>query len=244
MSKAGPPPVWKLTPLGRSLVDFDVMLRSPEHGPFFRSLETIEGLHGQLTRLHRRVNALYLLTFFGALLVLSGPLPQGTKIAAFGVEAPLAMLPQQVIALLTAGLFGYYSSQFLSVVILTQMSRKILQAGGRESWQFFAARFDATGLWSVLITPKLVGYRSPKRDIGFALLIIVMTFAISFTHAVIVVLAMVLAFIAALQTGSVLLMIFGGLSVAIASVSLLAVLVSVMLPMPYRLERPAAAAES
>jgi hypothetical protein len=168
------------------------------------------------------------------LIVLSGPLPKDARFSAFGVEAPLAVLPQQVIAVVTAVLFSQYATLFLSLNILTVMLRKILEKEGHESWQFFAAPFDAGTLWSVLITPKSVGYRSSKREIVLALLVIVVAFATVLAHAVILVAAMGVALLSAIHTHSRFLIFLGGAAFAISTVALLAFLVSVLLPMPYR----------
>lgn len=236
-----PDPVWRITPLARSLLDFQIMLDSPQHGPFFRNVETIKSLHEEKKRLESQINVLYILTFIGSLIVMSGPLPKDAKFSVFGFEAPLAIFPQQVVAMLTAGLFGYYCTLFFSLIIVQQMAQRILISEGRESWQFFAARFDASSVWSVLVSPKHVGYRSPRREIVFALVIVLVALAIVFAHALIMIMAMILAFLAALQTGSILLIFLGSASLVIAIVSTLAVLVGVLMPMPYRLDAEALA---
>lgn len=212
------------------------MLNSPQYGEYLQSMENIASIFSEQKRLETRINIVYVLTFLGALLVMSGPLPKDTKFGAFGVEAPLAVLPQQAIAVLTAGVFGYYCTQFLSLMITSQMILRIFRKQRAESWQFLAARFDVGGIWSVLITPKFIGYASPKREFIFSLAVILMALSVVAAHAMIVNFAMVIAFRGALHTPSRLLIFFGGASLVITAVSTLAVLVALLLPMPYRLK--------
>lgn len=229
-----PPEVMKLSPISRSLIDFDIMLASAEHAPFFRNVETIEGLQQEVKRVQSRANIIYVLTFIGALVVMSGPLPEDARFSAFGVEAPLAILPQQVIAVMTGALFAFYCTQFLSLIVVGQMIQRILQKEGHESWQFFAARFDASSLWAVLITPKLVGYRSPRREMALSVAVILVAFGSVFAHAIIVNIAMGFAFLAALGTKSWLLIFFGGMALAMSTVSTTAVIAALLIKMPYR----------
>jgi len=75
---------------------------------------------------------------------LSGPLPDGAKISAFGIEAPLGVIPQQVIAVLMAVTYGMFGTHFVSFLLLTSMNGRILREEGGEAWHFFVARFDAS----------------------------------------------------------------------------------------------------
>lgn len=219
------------------MADFEIMLESKLHGPFFRNVDSIEKMHGEAKRIERVLNVLYLLTFLGALVVLAGPLPEGAKFSAFGVEAPISALPQQVLALLTAALFGYYGAAFASMIVLTQMLRRVLIAEGHESWQFFAAPFNGSQLWSVATTPKQIGYRSPRREILLSALILLVALGIVAAHACVIVFATVVAAWSAVQSGSVVLSIIGVVSAVTAGTVLLGLLALIAFRMPYRLER-------
>jgi hypothetical protein len=110
-----PDPVWKLSMLSRAMLDFNIMLNAEGPAPFFRNLETMKDLHEEQKRLALKINIFYAVTFIGALLVLSGPLPTEAKISAFGIEAPLGALPQQVIAVMMAvaySIFGTHPSKY------------------------------------------------------------------------------------------------------------------------------------
>ena len=230
-----PPHELKVTPFSRALLELEILLDSPNYGPFFRSVETLSGMFEEQKRLSKRISLLYFGTFIGACVILLGPLPEGLKMNFWGVEAPISLIPQQLIALMTAVAFGQYAVLFASLLMLGQMTERILRREGAESWQFFAARFDATILWVSPLIPKQVGYSSPKRHIAVALLIMTTMVASLIAHAATVCTSMVLAAWSAWKSGSVLLIVIGGGSTLISAASFITLVSLVLVRMPFRI---------
>jgi hypothetical protein len=230
-----PDPVWKLSMLSRAMLDFNIMLNAEGPAPFFRNLETMKDLHEEQKRLALKINIFYAVTFIGALLVLSGPLPTEAKISAFGIEAPLGALPQQVIAVMMAVAYSIFGTLFASFLILANMNGKILQAEGWEGWHFFGARFDASTLWATLITPRKIGYASPKRHLWIALAIFLVSSLAVIAHAFVVLTASIIALWIAIETGAWLLAVFGGIASLIVSVTIISVGLAIALPLPFRI---------
>tara|TARA_R110001599_G_scaffold755_8_gene3660 strand:+ start:193 stop:942 length:750 start_codon:yes stop_codon:yes gene_type:complete len=231
-----PPSIWKLSVFRRSIFDFDIILNSQDHGPFFRSIDTINDLLQEQKSIGYKLNILYFITFVGALLVLSGPLPPDTKIAAFGVEAPIGFFPQQVIAVMMAVAFSFYGTQFVSLSALTQMNAMILSKEGREIWQFFAARFDASLLWSAMMTPRAIGYKSPRRHYVISISIICMSFLTVFAHAVVIITASFVALRTAVAEANWVLIMFGGLSLMICVATVFLFILMFTWKIPFRLD--------
>ena len=140
-------------------------------------------------RLTDRLNIFYAVTFIGALLVLSGPLPSDAKISAFGFETPLGVLPQQIIAVMTAVAYSMYGSNFASLLLITQMIARVLRKEEPEGWHFIGARYDGSTLWATLLTPRRVGYASPKRHFAIAILILLVSSLAVLTHSFVVLVA-------------------------------------------------------
>jgi hypothetical protein len=233
-----PDPEWKLTTLSRALVDFDILLTSQVHGPFFRSIETITGLFEEQKRLTARINTLYLATFAAACAVLSGPLPNGAKVSVLGIEAPVSIVPQQVIAVVMAVAYGMFASLFASLIILTQMISKILMKEGSEAWQFFSGRFDASGLWGVLILPRYIGYQSPKRHLALGLAILMVAVLSVSAHALVITVATVFALFSAWENGAWYLIAFAAAAAAICMTSIFSLVAMIGLRLPFRLGSP------
>ena len=229
-----PAPVWKLSMLARALVDFDIMLESENTAPFFRNLETIKDLHQEQRRLTDRLNIFYAVTFIGALLVLSGPLPSDAKISAFGFETPLGVLPQQIIAVMTAVAYSMYGSNFASLLLITQMIARVLRKEEPEGWHFIGARYDGSTLWATLLTPRRVGYASPKRHFAIAILILLVSSLAVLKHSFVVLVAAALAFWSALEKDAWLLAAFGGLALIIVAMTTITLLLAVALRLPFR----------
>jgi hypothetical protein len=229
-----PDPIWKLTVFNRSMVDFDGLLASEKHGPFFRSIETIQGMLKERQRLGRVMNIAYLVSFLGACIVLSGSVLTSAKISVLGVEAPLSLLPAQVIAVLIASVYGFFATQFASYLVLSHMIQRVLAKEGWPSWQFFEARFDATALWAVLTTPKVIGYRSPKRVIVLSVAIFLLSAMMVAAHGMVVLISAISAMMSAWHSGSVVLIALGFASVATTCLSLIGLVAMSLLPVPFR----------
>jgi hypothetical protein len=216
------------------MVDYDGLLSNARFAPFFRNIDSIEGMIKERQRLGRVMNIAYLFSFLGACIVLSGSSLTSAKITVLGVEAPLSLLPAQVISVLVASVYGFFATQFASYLILAQMIQKTLAKEGWPSWQFFEARFDATALWGVLLTPKTVGYRSPKRAILLSLSIFLLSAMMVAAHGVVVTISTISALISACHTGSVVLIALGLVSVATTTLSLIGLIAMSLLPIPFR----------
>jgi hypothetical protein len=234
-----PPEQWKLTPLSRSLVDLDHMLDSDSHASFFRSVETLSGLYEEQKRIAARINTLYLLTFLGALVVLSGPLPEGAKLSLMGVEASVKIIPQQIVSVLMAVAYSMFATLFISMLILAQMIDRILKKETQDSWGFIGARFDASTLYAVLIQPKTVGYQSPRRHLvmGFGLAIVAVLSVCA--HSFVVVTAAIVALISAWHSGIWYLVVFAGMAAIICLVSIVSLISMIAMPLPFRLSKHA-----
>jgi hypothetical protein len=239
-----PPAEWKLTALNRALIDFELLLNPDRHGNFFRSVETIEGLYNEQKRLQQKMMSLQLITFFGACLVLLGPLPPGAKFSMLGLEAPISIIPQQILALVTAGAYSMFMTLFASTVVLTQMLRLILEKESIDAWQFFSGRFDASTLWAALIAPKIVGYKSPKRHVIAASVILIVSALTMLAHAIVVATSSVLALWSAWNSTNWFLIIVGAFSAGITIFSLVALVFLVGFKLPYRIQEDEVANET
>jgi hypothetical protein len=180
-------------------------------------------------------NVAYIVTFIGAIFILSDRMPTGAKISLFGVEGGAGALPQQIIAVMIATMFGLYATVMMSAMIVNGMLATILKRVGGESWGFWLARFDAAQLWIVAIDRKRVGYVSPRRHLVFAALIWLVVFGIVFLHAAVVLTAVAFSFWRSQATHSVLLIVFGGAAVSVVAVSILAIFAGLLWKIPYRL---------
>ena len=229
-----PPSEMKTTPLSRAMAELEILIDSRKYAPFFRNVDTISGLFEEQKRLTKKAQLLYFLTFAGACLILLGPLPSGLRLSLAGVEAPVSLIPQQLIALITAVAFGQYAVLFGSMLALGQMTERILRREGAETWQFFAARFDASTLWAAALLPKQIGYRSPKRHVAIALLIVLVIFASLLAHSLTVCASTAFALWSAWKSGSWILILVALAAVAISLVSFLSVLCLFVLRMPFR----------
>ena len=235
MDNDDPPQELRLTPLSRALVELDILIDSPTYAPFFRSVDTLSGLFEEQKRLTRKLQLLYFTTFLGACLILLGPLPEGLKISLWGMEAPISLIPQQLVGLITAVAYGQYAVLFGSMIVLGQMTQRILQREGAESWQFFAARFDSTLLWASPLIPKHIGYSSPKRHIAVAAMAVLVIFGSVLAHSITSCASTALAWWAAWKSGSAIMILIGSAAAIISVVSFLTMLCMVALRMPFRL---------
>jgi hypothetical protein len=229
------PAEWKITALSRAMADFDYLLNSERHGPFFRGIETIAGLFEEQKRLADRINTLYLLTFAGACLVFLGPLPDDAKLSVFGIEASLSLIPQQIFAVVTAVAYSMFATSFASLMVLSQMTSKILQKEDQDGWQFFAGRFDASNLWATMIMPKTIGYKSPKRHLIATIAIIAASFLSVLAHALVVGTAAGIALISAIKTAPWYFVVFAGFSSAITAVSIVSLFALFGWRLPFRI---------
>jgi hypothetical protein len=226
----------KLSALGRAIFDFELMLDGQNHSAFFRNIETLQGLSDEQKRLTKTINVLYLFTFAGSCFILLEPTLKNAEFSFMGIEASVSIVPQQIIALVTAIAYSMFATHFASLMLLMQMIGKILQREGHEAWHFFAARFNATNLWAALITPRTIGYRSPKRHwlaaIGIPLVSVLSVFA----HSVVVTTATALATWTAWNSGPWYLIVFAVFSTMITGVSIISLILLVGLRMPFRLD--------
>lgn len=189
--------IWRLTPISRSLVDFDAMVENPPHAGFFRDKETIKAMHEEQKRLSKMLSVAYLITAALAFFMLFATPKTSAKMSFFGIEASLNSLSQQVLAVFLSGVFGYYTTLFLSFIVLTQMIGRILALENKESWVFLGAPFDATGLWGALLVPKRIGYSSPKRLLLSAGLVVMVPILTVMAHALVVGSALAFALVSA-----------------------------------------------
>ena len=229
-----PPPIWRLTVLERSAFDFQHLLDIERFSAFFRNMETIEGLLSEQKALSKSVNILYLLTFAGACLVIAGPIGAGARVSLFGVEAPISAIPTQVLALVTAAIYGLFATQFMSLFLLSLMCQAILVKEGSPHWPFFAARFNASNLWAVLIAPRTQGYGSPKRHKFLAWAVLAIAGLTIAAHSIVVAVSSALAFQRALESRNWVLVVFASLAVAITLVSFGALVAAVFWKLPFR----------
>lgn len=223
-----------LTPLRRSMIDFELMLDSESHGNFFRSVETIEALFSESKALQKKLQWLYFGSFIGAILILSGPLPDGLNWSFGGASLSLAILPQQLIALATAVAYGMYITHFGSFIILSQMVQMILLREGSESWHYFSARFDSSTLWAAPLMPKTIGYRSPRRHTVVSVILALIPLLSVSLHSITIVGAIGLSTYEAFQSSNWLLYFAGAMSAVVALASALGLVGLMFVKMPFR----------
>jgi len=191
-------------------------------------------MHEEQKRLSRSMNIVYLITGLLAFFILLGNQVHDAKISAFGLEAPLDLLPQQVLAVFMAGIFGLYVTQFLSFAMLSMTIAKVLSMERQDSWQFLAAPFDASTLWATVIGPKTVGYRSPKRAHVLTVLIFLVAGGTVLSHAVIVLLAAGTAAWHAWISGGLVSIALGIMASAIVAASIIGLAATALWRIPYR----------
>jgi hypothetical protein len=226
----------KLSALGRAVFDFELMLDGEAHSAFFRNIETLQGLCDEQKRLTKAINLLYLVTFAGSCFILLEPTLKTAKLSFMGIEASVSIVPQQIIALVTAIAYSMFATHFASLMLLSQMIGKILAREGHEAWHFFAARFDASNLWAALIMPRTIGYKSPKRHWVAAIGIMLVSVLSVFAHSVVVATATVLATWTAWNSGPWYLMVFAIFSAIITGVSITSLILLIGLRLPFRFD--------
>lgn len=225
----------KMTVVSRAMLDFEVMASGQELSDYFRSLEVLKGLSSERQRLSKMLNIFYLVTGALAVLVLAGPSANAVKISFLGIEAPANVLPTQAIAVLMAGVFGFYATQFLSFTLLSLMMARTLTFHRLEGGEFVAAPYDAAALWGTLLTPRVVGYRSPRRVWALSLLILFVSSATVLAHALLILGASWWALKLAWQHGGLLPILLGAGSVSIVSVTVIATIAALAWRVPFQM---------
>lgn len=239
-----PDKIWKLTPVGRSLVDLENMASRPPYETFFRSPDTLKNLHQEQQRLAKTMNAAYLITAALAFFILLGTTSQEAKVSLFGIEAPVNLLPQQAMSIIMAGIFGYYATQFLSFLMLSLSIQKILSLEKVDSWQFFSAPFDASTLWAVAISPKTVGYRSPRRVALISIMVLIVSAGTVLAQSAVVFIASIYSALAAWNAGGIVNIALGFGSALIVGTSIVGVLLAALWKVPYKLHEDIASTNS
>lgn len=232
-----PSQIW-LTPIARRVLDVQVALDSAPAGRELREPTFVAESANQLRRLKDRLLIYYVVTFVGAFIVASGGIPGDAQIEAFGVSLPLGLLSQQALAAIVAGLFSQYIIILLSFSLLHGGIAAQMSKDYGEGWEHRLARYDGSATYGSLLFPRLVGYRSPKRETAFIGLGLLTALISVLTHAAVVVGAAFIAFGAALNARP------GFLTMTLSSFALLGTIIPLVLwliasflPMPYRISR-------
>ena len=229
-----PPPIWRLTAFGRTIEDFAILARSDLYGSYFRNVEALKDMLSEQRRLQSKLNVLYLLSFAGACVVVIGPRPDAANISRMGVSVPAASVPTQIIAVVTASIYGMFATLFASHMVLSSMIGRALRMEGTDVWALFAARFDASMLWGALIAPRVRGYTSPRRHVLLGLAILTISVLAVLAHAIVIFLASVVAFQRALESPSAFMLVCGAFAVAMAGITILSLAAAFFLPLPFR----------
>lgn len=229
-----PREIW-LTPIARRVFDIQVALDTAPSGRELRDPTFVAESAIQLRRLKDRLLVYYVVTFVGAFVVASGGIPGDAQIEAFGVSLPLGLLSQQALAAIVAGLFSQYIIVLLSFSLLHGGIAAQMSKDYGEGWEHRLARYDGSATYGSLLFPRLIGYRSPKREMAFIGLGVLTALISVLTHAAVVVGAAFIAFDAArnAQPG-ILTMTLSSFALVGTIVPLVLWLIASFMPMPYR----------
>ncbi|WP_445679588.1 hypothetical protein [Radicibacter daui] len=229
--------IYRTSILKRSLLDYELMLDSETHRGFFLNKDTLKSLFSEQKELIKKLNITYLVTAVGASIVFLGPFPADVKVSAGSFEAPVNIIPQQIFSLVTSIFFGQLLVYMASFIILNTMITKILQKEGVEAWHFFYGGFDATHLWTTLVAPRNVGYKSPKRHWALVVLVLLTTFISILTCSAVVLISAFLSFKSALNSDIFYLKFFGFVGLFVDIVSIFCFLFMIIIPIPFRLSK-------
>lgn len=222
-----------MTVLGRSILDFDALLGMDSSRDFFLKAENIEGMFSEQKRLATRLTTFYFLSFILSIVVFIGPLPDSASLSVFGMSAPLHIIPQQIVAVILATCFSTYGTTFVSYLLLSRATTKILEMENGEGWHFVAARYDATSLWASVFTPKSTGYISPISHYIIAISILIVAYLTIMSHIIVINTSVFFALISAIDSGEWWLIALALLSVVITSVTTASLLLMALLKLPY-----------
>lgn len=235
-AQTGPPRIWWLTVFARAMVDFrSLALRHP--GYFVNDVYAA-GVIAEMKRIRPQIYALYAVTFVGGLVVLAGGLPSTADIEAFGVKMPATLFSQQALAVITAGLYTYFIALLASTTVATAMLRLLTSALGNEPWEFYAARFDISNLWTSLIVPKKLGYSSPLTERIVVWLSMLSAFLALALHGGMVLLGSLAAWNKAARSHDALARLLASFSLLAVVVTLLAFLIGFFVPLRYKWNGP------
>ena len=230
-----------LTPVRRTMIDFEITSSPDRHASYFLDATYIEGIVKQHERLRGRLNVLYGITFILAFLVIAGGVPTDQSFEAFGVSVPLGLFSQQALAAVMAAVFANYVIHLCSLTLLYSAMQSVLERYGGEPWEFFAAKFDGLMLYTSLMRPKVLGYSSPNREVAFILSVAFTALATVLLHAIVCTIAGSAALAAARTDGDPLSIVLATFSLVSVVVAFGAFLTAAFIPMPYRVRTKAAA---
>ncbi|MDB5438031.1 MAG: hypothetical protein JWM33_458 [Caulobacteraceae bacterium] len=139
---------YRFTPLVKSLSAFIWYIK--DDGPTGRlvSDEFRVGMGKELKLLHIRVQILYLITAVLAFILIGGGVQRGASILIFGNTIPVSMLSGPMLAVINAGLFGYYCTNYMSYIVLIGMLRQLNEKETRSHWAFYVADIASDVLWA------------------------------------------------------------------------------------------------
>jgi hypothetical protein len=218
------------------MVDFRTL--ALRHPGYFVNDVYAAGVIAEMKRIRPQLYALYAITFVGGLVVLGGGFPSTADIEAFGVKMPASLFSQQALAVITAGLYTYFIGLLASSSVATAMLRMLTSALGNEPWEFYAARFDISNLWTSMIVAKKMGYSSPLTERVVVWLTMLSAFLALALHGGVVLLGSLAALNKAVQSQDVLARLLASFSLLSIVVTLLAFLIGFFVPLRYKWNGP------
>lgn len=230
-----PPPVAKWSPLQRTAVDFQGIIRNESWRGYFSRDGYVDGLVANFEKLRTEVISFQAGTFLLAFVVMAGGLPAEAKINAGGVEIPLSMFSQQVLCAAMAFGFSLTYSTYASLLVASVMIFFVYKENtGYENWEFFTADRLRHALFSSLIKPKNIGYVSPTREKVVIFFIQGSSWLTIAIHILAVGSATYIAGLAALRAGNWLAIALSAFSAITIVVTTVGFFFALFVPIPYR----------
>ena len=233
-SNQNTPQVLSQTMLGKALWDFDRMLSADPPAAFFSGYAAIKEMSEEQKDLIKKCNLLYILTFIGACVIFLGPFPESAKIEFLNIDLPLNLIPQQLISIVMAAMYGQFCIFFASLITIMFMIARILSGEGIPVWQFFFSRFDSSMLWTALIVPRVFEYSSPKIHLIIGKVILLISLSIIIMHGCVVISSSIISLTSALNSGVWYLILFSSVSTITVCFSVLILISSLFLKMKFR----------
>lgn len=221
------------TPFHRRAIDFHFHYQ--ENAVELGQVNYVFDLVDQTKKLRGDLTRSWLITFVGVVAILSGGLPSDSVIKLAGVELPATLLTTQVLAVLVSVSWGYTIHIFMSYLLANMVLKQALNTVYPESNEYFVAHKDARLLFSVMLVPLRIGFRSPLRERAVIWLNNLVAFLQIGLQWAVVVVAVATAFEQARSTGAWIPAALSGMSLALIVVTGLTAIFWIVVPVPYRM---------
>jgi hypothetical protein len=224
----------KLTIIQRALADAAGLAQRGDHDGIPAWDAAVSSMAAEFKALKKRADILYIVTAIGAFTILAQKTTGEMSVEVATIKLPLSILSKQAMAILLSGAFGYYLAAVISAAMVRGSIQTVLQRAAPEGWEFLLCRYEADLLWTNMLRPKMGGYTSPVREKIIAVIVQLSNNAIVLGHALLVIGAICVAGIAAIDARSCFGMALSGLALFGVVGAYLACLLALFWKLPYR----------